>query len=97
MVKRLRFGRHRVTVSANVRHVIEAVRAQAPQLACEVEMGTLDELDEALAAGVSLMLPDNMTVPQCAEAVRCVVGSGAGPEVSGGADLDVARAYCHSS
>ncbi|MGH3909908.1 MAG: carboxylating nicotinate-nucleotide diphosphorylase, partial [Pseudonocardiaceae bacterium] len=57
-----------VAAAGSVTAAIEAVRAHAPQLPCEVEVGTLDELDEALAARVSLVLLDNMTVPQCAEA-----------------------------
>jgi nicotinate-nucleotide pyrophosphorylase (carboxylating) len=42
---------------------------------------------------VSLVLLDNMTVAQCAEAVRRATGSGTELEVSGGLTLDVARAY----
>lgn len=82
-----------VTAAGSVTAAIAAVRAAAPQLPCEVEVGTLDELHEALAAGVSLVLLDNMTVAQCAEAVRRTAGSGTGLEASGGLTLDVARAY----
>ncbi|HEX2289719.1 MAG TPA: nicotinate-nucleotide diphosphorylase (carboxylating), partial [Pseudonocardiaceae bacterium] len=57
------------------------------------EVGTLDELDEALAAEVSLVLLDNMTVAQCAEAVRRAEGSGTELEASGRLTLDVASAY----
>ncbi|MGH3921172.1 MAG: carboxylating nicotinate-nucleotide diphosphorylase [Pseudonocardiaceae bacterium] len=82
-----------VAAAGSVTAAIAAVRAHAPQLTCEVEVGTLDELDEALAAGVSLVLLDNMTVAQCAEAVRRAAGSGTELEASGGLTLDVARAY----
>ncbi|MGH3906186.1 MAG: carboxylating nicotinate-nucleotide diphosphorylase [Pseudonocardiaceae bacterium] len=82
-----------VAAAGSVTAAIAAVRAHAPQLPCEVEVGTLDELNEALAARVSLVLLDNMTVPQCAEAVRRADGSGIELEASGGLTLDVARDY----
>ncbi|MGH3982469.1 MAG: carboxylating nicotinate-nucleotide diphosphorylase [Pseudonocardiaceae bacterium] len=82
-----------VTAAGSVTAAIAAVRAIAPHLPCEVEVGTLDELDEALAAEVSLVLLDNMTVAQCAEAVRRAEGSGTELEASGGLTLDVASAY----
>ncbi|MGH3687715.1 MAG: carboxylating nicotinate-nucleotide diphosphorylase [Pseudonocardiaceae bacterium] len=82
-----------VIAAGSVTAAIVAVRAAAPQLPCEVEVGTLDELDEALAAGVPLVLLDNMTVAQCAEAVRRAAGTGTALEASGGLTLDVARAY----
>jgi nicotinate-nucleotide pyrophosphorylase (carboxylating) len=82
-----------VVAAGSVTAAIAAVRAHAPALPCEVEVGTLDELDEALAAKVSLVLLDNMTVVQCAEAVRRAVGTGTELEASGGLTVDVARAY----
>jgi nicotinate-nucleotide pyrophosphorylase (carboxylating) len=82
-----------VLAAGSVTAAILAVRAAAPQLPCEVEVGTLDELDEALATGVPLVLLDNMTVAQCAEAVRRAAGTGAELEASGGLTLDVAHAY----
>jgi nicotinate-nucleotide pyrophosphorylase (carboxylating) len=82
-----------VTAAGSVTAAIAAVRRHARQLPCEVEVGTLEELDEALATGVSLVLLDNMSVPQCAEAVRRAAGSGTELEASGGLTLDVARAY----
>jgi nicotinate-nucleotide pyrophosphorylase (carboxylating) len=85
-----------VTVAGSVTAAIAAVRAHALDLPCEVEVGTLDELDEALAAGVSLVLLDNMTVAQCAEAVRRAAGSGVELEASGGLTLEVARAYAET-
>jgi nicotinate-nucleotide pyrophosphorylase (carboxylating) len=82
-----------IAAAGSVTAAIAAVRRHAPQLPCEVEVGTLEELDEALGTGVPLVLLDNMTVPQCAEAVRRAAGSGAELEASGGLTLDVARAY----
>ena len=82
--------------AGSVTAAIAAVRAHARTLSCEVEVGSLDELDEALAAGASLVLLDNMTVPQCAEAVRRTTGSGTKLEVSGGLTLDVAWDYAQT-
>ena len=85
-----------VVAAGSVTAAIAAVRAHAAALPCEVEVGTLEELDEALAAGVSLVLLDNMTVPQCAEAVRRAAGSGTELEASGGLTLALARAYAET-
>ncbi|MDQ3760504.1 MAG: carboxylating nicotinate-nucleotide diphosphorylase [Actinomycetota bacterium] len=85
-----------VIAAGSVTAAIAAVRAHAAELPCEVEVGTLQELDEALAAGVSLVLLDNMTAAQCAEAVRRAAGSGTELEASGGLTLDVARAYAET-
>jgi nicotinate-nucleotide pyrophosphorylase (carboxylating) len=85
-----------VAAAGSVTAAIAAVRAAVPQLPCEVEVGSLDELDEALAAGASLVLLDNMTVAQCAEAVRRAAGTATELEASGGLTLDVARSYAES-
>ncbi len=58
-----------------------------------MEVGTLDELDEALDAGVSLVLLDNMSPAQCTAAVQRADGTGTELEASGGLTLDVARRY----
>ncbi|MGH3693885.1 MAG: carboxylating nicotinate-nucleotide diphosphorylase [Pseudonocardiaceae bacterium] len=85
-----------VIAAGSVTAAIAAVRAVAPQSLWEVEVGTLDELDEALAAGAPLVLLDNMTVAQCAEAVHRAAGSGTQLEASGGLTLDGARAYAET-
>ena len=85
-----------VAAAGSVTAAIAAVRAHAAALPCEVEVGTLEELDEALAAGVSLVLLDNMTVAQCAESVRRAAGANTELEASGGLTLDVARAYAQT-
>ncbi len=85
-----------VAAAGSVTAAIAAVRAHAAALPCEVEVGTLEELDEALAAEVSLVLLDNMTVAQCAESVRRAAGSNTELEASGGLTLDVARAYAQT-
>jgi nicotinate-nucleotide pyrophosphorylase (carboxylating) len=85
-----------VAAAGSVTAAIAAVRAHAPALPCEVEVGTLAELEEALAADASLVLLDNMTVAQCAEAVRRAAGSDTELEASGGLTLEAARAYAET-
>ncbi len=53
-------------------------------LPVEVEVDDLEELDEALAAGASLVLVDNMALEATAEAVRRAHRAGALVEASGG-------------
>ncbi|WP_367136788.1 carboxylating nicotinate-nucleotide diphosphorylase [Saccharothrix sp. HUAS TT1] len=81
-----------VRAAGSVRAAMAAVRAHAPHLECEVEVDSLDQLDEAVAEGAELVLLDNFTVADCAEAVRRVAGA-VRLEASGGLTLDVARAY----
>ncbi|MER3418895.1 MAG: nicotinate-nucleotide diphosphorylase (carboxylating) [Chloroflexota bacterium] len=69
-----------------------AVRAAlATGLPVEVECETLDEVGEALAAGASRILLDNMAVADLRRAVELVAGR-AWLEASGGMTLDTVRA-----
>jgi len=61
--------------------------AAADGLRVEVEVETLDELDEALAAGATAVLLDNFTTYDLRRAVERVAGR-AEVEVSGGVTLD---------
>ncbi|GAA3461991.1 carboxylating nicotinate-nucleotide diphosphorylase [Saccharothrix longispora] len=83
-----------VRAAGSVRAALAAVRAHAPDLACEVEVDSLEQLDEAVAEGAELVLLDNFTVADCAEAVRRA--GGVRLEASGGLTLDVARAYAET-
>jgi nicotinate-nucleotide pyrophosphorylase (carboxylating) len=70
--------------------VTEALRrAQAAQqdLPIEVEVQSLEELDEALAAGATRILADNFTDAEIAEVVRRTRGR-AQVEISGGVTLE---------
>lgn len=82
-----------VAAAGSVGAALERARAEAPDLPCEVEVDSLDQLDEVLALGAELVLLDNFTVPETAEAVR---RRGSAPtllESSGGLVLSNARAY----
>lgn len=59
-----------VAAAGSVRAAIEAVRSVRPDIPLEVEVDTLTQLDEALGAGAQLILLDNFTVTDTAEAVR---------------------------
>lgn len=83
-----------VQAAGSVRAAMAAVRAHAPHLACEVEVDSLAQLDEAIAEGAELVLLDNFSVAECVEAVRRA--GGVALEASGGLTLDVARAYAET-
>ncbi|WP_103382727.1 carboxylating nicotinate-nucleotide diphosphorylase [Pseudonocardia dioxanivorans] len=82
-----------VAAAGSVSAALAAARALAPDLPCEVEVDSLDQLDDVLALGAELVLLDNFTPAQTAEAVR---RRGASPtllESSGGIVLTDAAAY----
>jgi nicotinate-nucleotide pyrophosphorylase (carboxylating) len=85
-----------VAAAGSVRKALAAARAHAPDLPCEVEVDSLDQLDEALAEHAELVLLDNFTVEECAEAVRRADSAPTRLEASGGLTLDVARQYAET-
>jgi nicotinate-nucleotide pyrophosphorylase (carboxylating) len=70
-----------------IRRAVQACRAACPGLDIEVEADTLADVQEALAAGADIILLDNMTTEELAEAVR-LVGRRAFTEASGGITLE---------
>jgi len=84
-----------VVAAGGVRPALDAVRERFPDLPCEVEVDSLEQLDEMLAAGVDLVLLDNFPVWQTQIAVqrRDAVAPGTRLESSGGLTLDVAADY----
>jgi nicotinate-nucleotide pyrophosphorylase (carboxylating) len=87
-----------VAAAGGVAEALRLAREHAPQLPYEVEVDTLDQLDEALASGAELVLLDNFTPDQCETAVRRVADLGAPTklEVSGGLTLADARIYAET-
>jgi nicotinate-nucleotide pyrophosphorylase (carboxylating) len=81
-----------IAAAGGVRAAIELARARAPALAptLEVECRTLDEVDEALAAGAPRLLLDNMDDEQLRAAVERARGR-ASTECSGGVTLETIR------
>jgi nicotinate-nucleotide pyrophosphorylase (carboxylating) len=82
-----------VAAAGSVGAALERARAAAPDLPCEVEVDSLDQLDDVLALGAELVLLDNFSVAQTAEAVRRRGSSPTLLESSGGLALANARAY----
>jgi nicotinate-nucleotide pyrophosphorylase (carboxylating) len=75
-----------VAAAGSVSAAFAAVRARAPGLPLEVECDTLDQVDEALAAGADLILLDNFAIADMAAAVTLAAGR-ALLEASGGLTL----------
>jgi len=68
------------------------VRQAYPNLEVEVEVDTLEQLREVMALSPDLVLLDNMSVEQCAQAVSLVQGK-IKLEASGGLSLTNAKKY----
>ena len=80
-----------VAAAGGVGAAVAAVRSGVAHVhALEVEVDTLEQLDEALEAGVTIVLLDNMDTPSVREAVARVAGR-AVVEVSGGVRLGRVR------
>ncbi|HET6394544.1 MAG TPA: carboxylating nicotinate-nucleotide diphosphorylase [Blastococcus sp.] len=77
-----------VAAAGGITAAVEAVRATAPGVPLEVECDTLDQVREAVAAGVELVLLDNFSLSDTSAAVDLVRGSGVRLEASGGLTLD---------
>jgi nicotinate-nucleotide pyrophosphorylase (carboxylating) len=74
---------------------IQQARTKYPQLKIEVEADTLEQVDQALAAGADLILLDNMNPVQLRLAVQKCKGR-AQTEASGGVNLASARAIAET-
>ena len=79
-----------VAACGGVGKALERARAYAGHL-MKIEVDTLDQLAEALAAGADAVLLDNMTIPMLAEAVVMARGRAA-TEASGRINLDTVAA-----
>ena len=84
-----------VAAAGSVLAALRAVRSAAPDLPCEVEVDSLEQLDEVLAEGVALVLLDNFPVWQTQIAVqrRDARSPATKLESSGGLSLDTAAEY----
>lgn len=77
-----------IVAAGGVRSAIERARARAPHTSkIECEVDSLEQLEEALAAGADIVLLDNMDTPTVEEAVRRTRGR-ALLEASGGITLE---------
>ncbi len=82
-----------IEASGSLGRAVEACRRAAPHTArVEVEAGTLAQVREACRARADVILLDNMTAVQVAEAVAVIDGR-AVVEVSGGIHLETVRNF----
>ena len=82
-----------IGAAGGVRQAIERARAYAPFVRkIEIEVETLDELDEALDAGVDIVMLDNMKGDALTEAVRRARGR-AETEISGNVTQENLQRY----
>jgi nicotinate-nucleotide pyrophosphorylase (carboxylating) len=84
-----------VAAAGSVVAALRAVRAVAPDLECEVEVDSLEQLDEVLGENVELILLDNFPVwqTQIAAQRRDARAPHTKLESSGGLSLDTAAEY----
>jgi nicotinate-nucleotide pyrophosphorylase (carboxylating) len=84
-----------VAAAGGVLQALKAVRTAAPDLPCEVEVDSLEQLDEILSENVELVLLDNFPVWQTQIAVQRKNSRSPATklESSGGLSLESAAAY----
>jgi len=75
--------------------VLEQARKIAPNLPTEIEVESIDQLKEAIAAGAKLILLDNFDLAGFREAVSVTAGRAA-LEASGGVNLETVRAIAET-
>jgi nicotinate-nucleotide pyrophosphorylase (carboxylating) len=80
-----------VAAAGGITAAVDAVRTHAPDIPLEVECDTLDQVREAIAAGVQLVLLDNFALADTVAAVALTRGTGVRLEASGGLTLSRAR------
>jgi nicotinate-nucleotide pyrophosphorylase (carboxylating) len=77
-----------VAAAGGISAAVAAVRAYAPDIPLEVECDTLDQVREAIGAGVQLILLDNFSLADTRLAVALARPAGVRLEASGGLSLD---------
>jgi nicotinate-nucleotide pyrophosphorylase (carboxylating) len=76
-----------IRLAGGVADAVSRARAARPGLMIEIEAQTLEQVDQALGAGVDVLLVDNLSPEDVSEAVRRSRGR-AKVEISGGVTLD---------
>jgi nicotinate-nucleotide pyrophosphorylase (carboxylating) len=74
-------------VAGGVGAAVARARAARPDLPVEIEAQNLEQVDEALAIGVDVLLVDNLSLEEIRDAVGRTRGR-AKVEISGGVTLD---------
>ncbi|WP_312744212.1 carboxylating nicotinate-nucleotide diphosphorylase [Cedecea neteri] len=81
-----------IIASGSIRQAVEKAFWMHPDVPVEVEVESLDELDQALKAGADIIMLDNFTVEQMREAVALTQGK-ARLEVSGNVTKETLRTF----
>ena len=84
-----------IAATGSIANAINDVRSKFPNLSIEVEIDSLDQMEEAIAGKVDLILLDNMSPEECKLAVKQCAGR-TKLEASGGITLENARDYAMS-
>ncbi|MDR2031566.1 MAG: carboxylating nicotinate-nucleotide diphosphorylase [Azoarcus sp.] len=85
-----------IIAAGGIRNALDAARELAPPgVPVEIEVESLDELQQALVAGATMILLDNMSLAELRAAVRLAAG-GAVLEASGGVGLSSVRAIAET-
>jgi nicotinate-nucleotide pyrophosphorylase (carboxylating) len=81
-----------IVAAGSITSAFGAVRKKYPHAPVEVEVDTLEQLKEVIAAGADLVLLDNMSLEQTRAAVQ-IAGGKTKLESSGGLTIENAKAY----
>jgi nicotinate-nucleotide pyrophosphorylase (carboxylating) len=84
-----------IAAAGSIAEAVRSIRGQFPEIEIEVEVDSLEQLEEALQASVSLILLDNMSPEMTREAVQ-ITRKRARLESSGGIRLENAREYANA-
>lgn len=76
-----------IRLAGGVATAMERMRAARHELPIEIEAQSLEQVDDAIAAGADIILVDNLPIDQVREAVRRIAGR-AKVEISGGVTLE---------
>ena len=76
-----------IRLAGGVAEAVRRMKADSPEMPIEVEAQSLEQVDQALAAGVDILLVDNLPLEAITEAVRRARGR-AKVEISGGVTLE---------
>lgn len=76
-----------IRLGGGVREAVQRMKDAQQEMPIEIEAQSLEQVDEAIAAGADIILLDNLSIDQVREAVRRI-GGRAKAEISGGVTLE---------
>jgi nicotinate-nucleotide pyrophosphorylase (carboxylating) len=76
-----------IRLGGGVAEVVRKMKAARQEMPIEIEAQTIEQVDEAIAAGADIILIDNLSTADVRDAVRRIAGR-AKIELSGGVTLD---------